>query len=428
MASMNQGSHSGESGVAVVDRLMMVESTGVLRPVGEQAMSHMQRWAGRSLTVVGAPPDVLVMRAEGAPAVLLAGEVASASRIHDICAMIAHSRWRGELVVATAKATRRLFIQDGYVVGATSSAGPERLGEVLLHFGVMDDDQLSRTIDACRGRLRFGDAAVQLGFVSRETLYRYLVKQTELIVYGAVSIERGTFAFLDDYDDSRITFPLSLPITELLMEGVRRMDEMEFFKSQVPSSAHIPVIAKDDPPKDDDPARPVWDAIDGTRSVEELARAAGLELFDAMRGVYELVKRGRVTVREPTGGGAAGVVTIFNDALRVIMSEVDKYPGASGDIRESLASFAASGEVYEPIFRGAGPGPDGTLDVARVVQNLAERGEGPGSERELAEWLYEYASFAMFIAEPVLRAGPRSDAAAVSSEVSDLLAPLAPEL
>ena len=90
-----------------------------------------------------------------------------------------------------------------------------------------------------------------------------------------------------------------LVVGELLMEGVRRMDEMEFFRSRVPSTAHVPVVAKDDPPKEDDPTFVVWAAIDGVRTVDEVARAAGLELFDAMRGVYELVKRGRVTVREP---------------------------------------------------------------------------------------------------------------------------------
>ena len=212
------------------------------------------------------------------------------------------------------------------------------------------------------------------------------------------------------------------------------MDEMEFFRSRVPSSAHVPVVAKDDPPREDDPSRVVWNVIDGTRSVDEVARAAGLELFDAMRRVYELVKKGRVTVREPNQGGIAGVVTIFNQAICLIMTEVDKYPGASSDIRESLASFAASGEVYEPIFRGAGPADDGTLDVARVADNLS-RSQAPSSDRELAEWLYEYASFAMFIAEPLLRtrvvdegAGPpTSEGATVSRKVAELLAPLAPD-
>lgn len=425
---MTQGSQNAEpERAAVVDRLVVVEADGVLRPVGEQAIAQMRRGVGRSFTVLGSPPHVLVMGSDEGPGVLLAGELASASRIHDICAMIAHSRWRGQLAVAADDAIRRLFINDGYVVGATSSAGPERLGEILMHFGAMNEEQIAQTIEVCRDGLRFGDAAVELGFVSREELYRYLVKQTELIAYAAVSIQRGSFVFLDDFDDQRITFPLSLPITELLMEGVRRMDEMEFFRSRVPSSEHIPVIANNDPPSEDDPARIVWDAIDGARSVEDVARAAGCELFDAMRGVYELVKRGRVTVREPSQGGTEGVVSIFNEAIRLIMTEVDKYPGASGDIRESLASFAASGEVYEPIFRGAGPAQDGTLDVVRVADNARQR-QGAVSDRELAEWLYEYASFAMFIAEPVLRAGARSDAAGVSSRVSDLLAPLAPEL
>ncbi len=62
---------------------------------------------------------------------------------------------------------------------------------------------------------------------------------------------------------------------------------------------------------------------------------------------------------------------------------------------------------------------------------------GPdNAEGMLAQWLYEYASFAMFIAEPLLRsrvvidenAGPpTSEGAAVSRQVAELLAPLAPD-
>jgi hypothetical protein len=406
----------------------MIDATGVARPVGKAAIARLSAQEGKSLTVLRAPPHVVLMQDVEGPGILLAGEVSTASRLHDVCAMVAHARWRGQLVVATEEAVRRLFINDGYVIGASSTAPLERLGEVLVHFGAMDEGQVDRTIQALGDGIRFGDAAVELGFVSRETLYRYLVKQTEQIVYGAVSVHRGVFLFFDDYDDSRVTFPLSLPITELLMEGVRRMDEMEFFRSRIPGTDHVIERAQDDPPADDHPARPVWDAVDGVRNVEELARAAGLELFDVMRALYELEKRGRVVVREPRGGGVEGVVAIFNEALGLIMSEVDKYPGASEDIRASLASFAASGEVYDPLFRGAGPSADGTVDPTQVAANVAAQTGLSDPERTLAEWLYEYASFTMFIAEPVLRAGGRSDAAGVSSRVSALLAPLAPQL
>jgi hypothetical protein len=82
--------------------------------------------------------------------------------------------------------------------------------------------------------------------------------------------------------------------------------------------------------------------------------------------------------------------------------------------------------VYAPLFRGAGPAEDGTFDSATLASNLAAMDlEDPITS--LSEWLYEYASFAMFIAEPVLRAGANSNAAAVSSKVAALLQPLAPD-
>jgi Domain of unknown function (DUF4388) len=413
----------------LVDRLVMIQPTGVAQPVGEIAADELCFRAGKTMRVMTTPPELLLLHDVEAPAILLAGEIQSASRIHDVCSMAAQARWRGQLVMATDEATRYLFINDGYVVGAYSTAGPERLGAVLVRLGEMTDAQVDETMRVVGDGVRFGDAAVELGFVSRESLYRYLVKQTEQIVFSTVSVQHGTFAFLDDYDDGVLTFPLSIPLTELLMEGVRRMDEMGFFRNLIPSDAHVPVRAHEDGPAVDDPAVLVWNAIDGKRSVETVAQIVGQEIFDTTRTIYELLKKRRISIREPREGGVEGIVEVFNEALGLIMTEVNKYPGASRDIRDSLASFAASGVVYDPIFRGAGPSAiQGTLDVDAVAANMRALPNVDNPERTLAEWLYEYASFAMFIAEPVLRAGPRSDATAITAHVSTLLAPLAPEL
>ncbi|MCA9619585.1 MAG: DUF4388 domain-containing protein [Myxococcales bacterium] len=411
-----------------VERLVLIDATGVARPVGEVAASELSARAGAAMSLMASPPDVLVMhRAEG-PAAVLAGEIHSTSRLHDVCSMVAQARWRGELVVCDAQARRSLFLNDGQVVGAHSTAEPERLGAVLSHYGVMSRAEVEEAAQLSGGRMRFGDAAVKLGYVTRETLYRFLVKQTELIVYATVSVQRGSFVFFDDFQDEVLALPLSMSLAELMMEGVRRMDEMEFFRHRIPSTDCILERGEGRPPSQEGLRQTVWAAIDGRRSVDEIAAATGHDLFEVMREVYELTKTDSVVVRQPSEGGHEGVVRIFNDALQMIMAEVDKYPGASRDIRDSLASFAASGVVYDPIFRGAGPRPDGTLDPAKVAENMANVVEPGTGEGALAEWLYEYASFAMFIAEPVLRAGSRSDAAEVSSQVSALLAPLAPRL
>jgi hypothetical protein len=291
----------------------------------------------------------------------------------------------------------------------------------------MTELQVEQAMRSVSADVRFGDAAVRLGFVTRETLFRYLHRQTEQIVFAAMTVPAGTFTFHEDVDESQLAFQVSMPLTELLLEGVRRMDEMEFFRTRIPSLAHVPLRAPGAAVETHHEGYNVFLAVNGMRTVEEIAVATGLEAFDATRLLFQLLQAGAVTMRAPRVAGSEGIVRTFNEAISLILSEVDRYQGASQDIRASLDSFAASGVVYAPIFRGAGPAPDGTLDVARVLANLATMRDLEDPDASLSEWLYEYASFAMFIAEPVLRAGARSDAAEVSNRVAALLAPLAPE-
>ena len=100
-----------------------------------------------------------------------------------------------------------------------------------------------------------------------------------------------------------------------------------------------------------------------------------------------------------------------------------------------MASFASASGIYDTQKRDAGPRDDGTLDGAKIADNL-ERIDGGDGASMVSQWLYEYASFAVFIAEPLLRLGtflgpdgePQSvESAAVSRAVAELLKPLAPE-
>jgi hypothetical protein len=98
--------------------------------------------------------------------------------------------------------------------------------------------------------------------------------------------------------------------------------------------------------------------------------------------------------------------------------------GKGDDQRQQLAGFATSGGVYDALFSGAGPHPDGSLEHPRIAENVA-RLAGPDGEGMLKQWLYEYVSFALFLAESALRGGGESGAA-VTKRVAALAASLGP--
>src|SRR5262249_35437272 len=102
-------------------------------------------------------------------------------------------------------------------------------------------------------------------------------------------------------------------------------------------------------------------------------------------------------------------------------------------VRLQLAMFTAKSPVYPQLFDGAGPADDGTLDGARVSDNVARFEDPIEAEDLLGQWLHEYISYALFLARPHLRRAQDARAAAqvapkarLSELVSTIVEPIAP--
>lgn len=416
----------GEDGHDVV----RVDGTGTAHPVGKLASQRMRARQG-AFRLMPSPTHVVVMRRVDlidAPSLRLSGEITSASALCDIVSMIGQSAWSGELAIYDGATNRSVFFEHGAVVGALSSAEGERLGEMLYRYGALSLEQVQEVAKAVTGDVRFGETAVRLGYLSREALFQLMGRQVEEIVYAVMRAESGMFYFLDRFDEARLTSRQNLPVSGLLMEAVRRMDEMRYFRERIPSAEHVPDRVPDRaPPTKGDVAR-VFEAIDGVRSVADICRVVGQGEFDVTRQVFQLVQAGCVTVRAPRPTGPAAIVALFNEAITMVMREVDAVRRGD-EVRQHLASFATGAGVYDALFMRAGPRPDGTLDEAQTLENVAMLVGPDQAEAMLAQWLYDYVSFAIFIAEPVLReASTRGGAGApqLAKSVADIIAPLAP--
>lgn len=356
----------------------------------------------------------------------LSGEISKPGALWDLIGMVGQGNWSGQLVVQDTDSKRSIFFERGAVIGAYSNAERERLGEVLYQYGALTREQVQVVADAVTPNVRFGEAAVALGFLTREQLFDLIGKQTEEITFAVMLVSCGSFYFVTDFEAGRLPYRLNLAVTSLLMEGVRRMDEMSCFRARIPSSMHVPERVEGATLAADHEHHAVFQASDGARSVDEIAHTLGLGQFETTRALFQLLQAASVVLHPPRPTGPEAIVTLFNQAISLIMSEVDKAAG-NAEVRDQLASFATASGVYDALFRDAGPAPDGTLDAGRITDTIEVLVGGQDSVAMLAQWLYEYASFAMFVAEPILRASNDSDGTAVTAQVAELLAPLAPE-
>jgi hypothetical protein len=410
------------------DDLVRIDVAGVAHPVGETARVRMQGREG-AFRVLPSPPHLIYMRQEGADsrACLLSGEIRHPGALCDVASFVGQSAQRGELVVMDRGAQRSIYFDSGHVVGARSSVSSERLGEILCQLGVLDPLQLAdcQTTSASE-HLRIGEAAVQLGFVTRDRLFGLVAAQTQEIFHATLLVSSGEFYFLDGFDEAELAARHRLSVATLVRDGVRRMHEERFFRARIPSSLHVPVATGSAPPEPE--LKLVHAAMDGARSVADLGHALGLSEFEVTRAVFQLVQAGHATIRPPRLGPRA-VVEIYNGAVALLLRELDAID--QGDaVRQQLAARATTTSLG-PILQGAGPSDDGGLDAVRVAENIAQRRDAWAVEEALGPWLYEHASYALFLARPHLRraherASEGTPASRVSQLVSGMLEPLAP--
>jgi PEGA domain len=120
-----------------------------------------------------------------------------------------------------------------------------------------------------------------------------------------------------------------------------------------------------------------------------------------------------------TGLGVTDIVDVYNRAVLVLLRELDAMD--EGDsVRSELARFADTGSD-RPDFVGV-PAEDGTVDAAAIAKRIGELGEPERATDQLASWLYDYASYALFLARPHLQL--RGEAPGL--RIAEMLQPLAP--
>lgn len=403
--------------------LLRVDSTGTVHPVGRQASQALRPRAGE-WRIIPSPKELIVARSmTGGDAVLkLAGEIRTPGALCDIVALAAQSGWKGELVVLAEVGTRSLYFEGGSVIGASTTVPDERLGETLYRLGVITRDELDAVVRvSTRTGKRLGEAAIELGVVSAENLYAMMAKQVEEVFFACVHVSEGSFYFFDRFDEKNILRRHAMNAGGLLMEAARKMDEMRFFREKIPNDDYVPVPIPNKTPPDD--LVEFFTKLHGAKSIADIGRATGQTEFEVTRLVFQLLQAGCIHVDAPRPHGPEAIIETYNPALAEIHEKCDAV-GKGAELRDGLSRFATGGGIYDPLFMGAGPLPDGTLKPRRIKINIAALA-GDDPDAWLVGLMNDYAGFALFQAESLL---PRDVQTSLTARVMDLLKPVRPLL
>ena len=119
---------------------------------------------------------------------------------------------------------KKVFIDDGNLVHASSTDPQDRLGPFLSRAGKLTQEQLDMTQNLVETTgHRHGQVLIEEGLMSPGELYRAIRAQVEAIVWGLFSWTEGRVTFRIGHQDDPFMIKIHLPIRQVIVRGIKKV-------------------------------------------------------------------------------------------------------------------------------------------------------------------------------------------------------------
>ena len=395
---------------------------------------------------------------ETRPRVVLAGDC-GAFHLADLIAFLGQSRWTGVLRVSAPSGERSLLLKDGDVRSAASDSSGDRIGEVMVRMGYVTRVALERVI-AEAPPSRIGKALVERGLIKAHDLYKCLNEQISEIFHGIMLSKDGAFALIDqEIDEKALTHNLSLSMNGLLMDSIRKIDELAQFRKRIPHGRMYVLLRKPAEEELEPEEAAVFAQVNGQRTVIEVGQLARFSEFDATRIVHHLLEMGLARVAEAPGAppistgssiieptpapptkpvpappskpvplSVEAVVQVFNTIFHEVRNEVAARGTLEPFLISANAALKGNGVSTSPVLNGLMFGDDGMLEAARLIsryEQLSLEGDlGAEPIASLKQALSDVMFFLLFQAGELLESAADEE---LARRVKEHLATLEPK-
>lgn len=239
-----------------------------------------------------------------------------------LLAMAARARVSGRLDFE-GEASRSLYLEEGAVVGATSSDPGERVEEIALRLGLVTREQHRHASAAAAplGARRAALALLERGFLKPTELTGLARRRTEEVVFGVFgdAAARFRWAAADVPPDERVA--LERTTLALALEGVRRRWLGPAVDAVLGGAGTLLAPVEGGPAPAELALRPderrAVALADGLRTLDEIVASSPLDPLSTRQALAALVLVGALAVRTFQGGRPAAVASAAIDLERV---------------------------------------------------------------------------------------------------------------
>ena len=274
----------------------------------------------------------------------------------DLLQWLGMAQKTGTLTVTAGSIEKRIVFREGKIASTASNDPTDYLGQFLVSWGYLTEDELRKAMDVQReSKILLGKILVMIGVIEEPDLIRLLRLKAEEEIYAIFLFESGEFRFDDEDVSMPQMVPLQLDPTGVMMEGLRRVDEWSRIREVIPGRTSIPVMTGEpDLEGFSDLQRGIIQAVNGSRSIEEIVLESRSSEFVVSRTLFDLIRAENVRLDPP----------------RVPSPPLTPLPGPA----QSPNPFAEEDEIHDLTTRAQAflrEGDwDGALRTLRAAQEL----------------------------------------------------------
>lgn len=133
----------------------------------------------------------------------------------------------GELRIIGEENNGSFFFRNGMLIFGTLSVNQKKIGDLLLDSQLITAQQLAQSLEIHGqhgGRRRLGEILVHRGFLDYQNLAEMLKKQAREAFFATLAWKKGMFFFYADQYPAKEEILINDRIEHLLLEGMVRMD------------------------------------------------------------------------------------------------------------------------------------------------------------------------------------------------------------
>ncbi len=220
--------------------------------------------------------------------------------VSDLLQFLAVGRKTGTLKFSHHKVVKGIYFENGAIVGSSTNDPKEYLGQVLIHYGKLNEAQLQAAMEIQRNKRgrRLGQILVDQGVLNEDTVADVLKIRTLDIIYDLFIWKEAHFEFVADEPLPADFLRVDVEPTLVIMEGIYRADELGRYRTLIPSDRTVMELGSGwtSTLSVGKEIRQILYFVEKRMSVAEICYNMHASSFDVYAQLYDLVNKGLAVV------------------------------------------------------------------------------------------------------------------------------------